>query len=110
MYQSSSFRYGQDSNLDCQILELPYKGDEMSMLIFLPNKRDGLPELEKKIKDFNFAYYDQKLHVVDVDLTLPRFRIESKTDMKKILQEVILIYNTMKNIVVIYNFLIFRWD
>ena len=34
--------YGHIDNIDCSVLNLPYKGEEHSMIILLPNKKDGL--------------------------------------------------------------------
>ena len=34
-------KYGETGSLDCTALKLPYEGEELSMLILLPNKKDG---------------------------------------------------------------------
>ncbi|MHC4989294.1 MAG: serpin family protein [Planctomycetota bacterium] len=39
MYQKEDFKYGQTDTL--QLLELPYKGDDLSMLILLPRRLDS---------------------------------------------------------------------
>ena len=34
---------------DFQLLTMPYKGNEVSMVVVLPKKGDGLSEVEKKL-------------------------------------------------------------
>ena len=41
------FRYLETETL--QAVELPYKGDQVSIAIFLPKKKDGLPALEREL-------------------------------------------------------------
>ena len=36
-------------NDDFQLVQLPYKGNEVSMVVILPKKKDGLAEVEKKL-------------------------------------------------------------
>uniref|UniRef100_A0A674NPE8 Serpin B6 n=1 Tax=Takifugu rubripes TaxID=31033 RepID=A0A674NPE8_TAKRU len=74
MHQSSKFPFTFIPEATCQVLELPYVGKELSMLIFLPNQMEdsttGLEKLEK---------------LVEVQVGLPRFKMEEKCNMKNIL-------------------------
>ncbi len=45
MNQISKFNYGEDESL--QVLELPYVGNKLYMLVILPKKIDGLQNLEE---------------------------------------------------------------
>ena len=64
-------------------LEMPYKGKRLSMIFLLPNdKHSSLVDLEEamsKVKNLNsilkFGYKEK------VEVTLPRFKIESKFDL-----------------------------
>ncbi len=73
--------------LDCDIVELPYDGKDIVMLILIPNTRNGLCELEKKIthKDLYYILKKNMYSLFGVTLCLPRFKIESSYDMKEIL-------------------------
>uniref|UniRef100_A0A668AM21 Serpin B6 n=1 Tax=Myripristis murdjan TaxID=586833 RepID=A0A668AM21_9TELE len=74
-----------------QILELPYKGKDLSMLIFLPYEMEddttGLEKLEKELTYEKFVEWTQphKMYTVEVDVGLPRFKMEESYDLKDIL-------------------------
>ena len=42
MHQENTFKYFQSQKLDCEILEMPYTGRKMSMVIYLPRETHGL--------------------------------------------------------------------
>uniref|UniRef100_A0A667WJ79 Serpin B6 n=1 Tax=Myripristis murdjan TaxID=586833 RepID=A0A667WJ79_9TELE len=74
-----------------QILELPYKGKDLSMLIFLPYEMEddttGLEKLEKELTYEKFVEWTQphKMYTVEVDVGLPRFKMEESYNLKDIL-------------------------
>ena len=43
MHQKAAFGYAEDETL--QVLEMPYAGRELSMVVLLPKKADGLPDV-----------------------------------------------------------------
>jgi len=62
------------------MLELPYKGGDLSMLIVLPHRFDGLPELEASLTSEALREAIAGLHETstEIPIAIPRFRIESK--------------------------------
>ena len=74
MYQEGKFGYCKDS--DVQILELPYFGDELSMVILLPNEVDGLMALEQRLTAENLVRWIWLVSTNEreVELALPRFK------------------------------------
>ena len=70
-----------------KLIELPYKGDGISMLVILPNKPDGLPALEKQINHDKIKSWMKQMAFDDVNLTLPKFNMESSCDLTKILSQ-----------------------
>jgi serpin B len=78
MMNLSGFRYMEKG--DFQGVELPYSGDEFSMLIFLPGKKDGLLELEKSLTGKGLAGWIGSLEPwpAGVIVFLPRFYIGSR--------------------------------
>jgi len=49
MHQEADFKYFESEDLACQVLEMPYIGRKMSMVIYLPNEINGLDKLEETI-------------------------------------------------------------
>jgi serpin B len=62
-----------------QILVLPYKGDELSMVIVLPTKADGLAETEKSLTAKALEEALSRASKRDVRVRLPRFTIKGQT-------------------------------
>jgi len=73
MTQKRTFRYGKDNGL--QILELPYAGDDLSMLVLLPSELDGLANLERALTVENLDKWKRNLDETNVEVFLPRFEI-----------------------------------
>jgi len=83
MSLSGAFRAAYFPSLDAKVIELPYRNSSLSMLIFLPEKVDALPELERKI-----AVFRPRFRKVNVNLKLPKFKIELTSELASILQTV----------------------
>ena len=80
-------KYGRVDKLDCSVLNLPYKGEELSMLIFLPNKKDGLSSLEKHLSVKDLMNIGSSLFPTNVDVSLPKFKLESTFKLNDCLSE-----------------------
>jgi serine protease inhibitor len=68
------------------MLELPYVGDELSMIIFLPDSSEGLPELEQQLTPANLSTWLDQLHQAPrhkTSVLLPRFKTMQEIDLKK---------------------------
>jgi serpin B len=74
MHQHASLRYG--TNETMSLLELPYVGDELSMVLILPNAADGFPALEQALDAQQLAEWIGAMHEREVDVALPRFTID----------------------------------
>lgn len=59
------------------ILELPYSGRDLSMLILLPETIDGLPAVEAALTPENLETWRGTLLEREVDIYLPRFTVTS---------------------------------
>ena len=85
MYRSGEHRLYEDKDL--QMLELPYKGKELSMLVLLPRNVTGLDDLEK-----NFSATQVSRFLKDmpkertVDVTLPKFKVEQDLPLTNVLK------------------------
>jgi len=72
MYVKEDFKYF--SNDEAQIIELPYKGEQLSMLVFLPKEKGGLKSMEKSLTLRNIRKWTNKLQKQEVIVYLPRFK------------------------------------
>ena len=87
MNQTNEFRHAEMPDL--QLLELPYKGEELSMLVFLPKEVDGIGELESGL---TLSTLNERMNTVSdadpvrVDLKLPKLKLEDKFELGDVLQ------------------------
>lgn len=70
-----------------QIIEMPYKGDELSMLVLLPMQHDGLPALEALLSAEHLDQWSRALVARGVDISLPRWRQETSYELSSALQQ-----------------------
>jgi serpin B len=68
-----------------QVLSLPYQDNELSMLVVLPRKADGLPAVEKELTAKNLAKWLVEMQPHNVTLSLPKFTFTSQFQLKKTL-------------------------
>lgn len=83
LLSDESFKYHEDLQLKAKFLELPLDGGDVSMTIVLPMSHYGLYSLEARIEEV-LAPHPYQNEVVN--LALPKFKIESKIDLKSILR------------------------
>jgi serpin B len=76
MRQTHDFRYAESPGL--QVLELPYAGGDLSMLVLLPNKVDGLGDLEAGLTAENLTTWTANLKSHKVAVFLPKFKSTSE--------------------------------
>jgi len=62
---------------EMQVLELPYSGGDISMLIFLPKKGFNLHDIIEYLNDTAFYDIINSMSEEKVDIYLPRFKIET---------------------------------
>ena len=63
-------------NDDLQILELPYTGDDLSMIILLPKNND-LSSIIDSIDDDKLSGWKNSMVETSLDIYLPRFKVET---------------------------------
>ncbi|XP_064336485.1 serpin B4-like [Camelus dromedarius] len=87
MKETNTFNFTSLEDMQVKILEIPYKGEELSMMLLLPNEVDGLQKLEDKLTAEKLLEWtsSQNMWKSQVDLHLPRFKVEETYDLKAIL-------------------------
>ncbi len=85
MRQTTHFRYGATD--DAQIVELPYEGGSLSMVVVLPRQKNGLADLEKKLAQQPEWLGNQfgTLNLAKVNLKLPKFKARSSFELSRTL-------------------------
>jgi serpin B len=68
-------------------LELPYVQRELSMIVLLPKKADGLAALEKTLTADNLGKWLGKLGQHQVNIKLPKFKTTAEFRLDKVLQD-----------------------
>ncbi len=59
------------------IVELPYKGDDLSMVVIAPNDPVGLPAIEQQLTPENLAKWIGQIKKRDTNVFLPKFKMET---------------------------------
>jgi serpin B len=81
MFKEGMFKYLEEG--DFQALEIPYQGEEVSMVVFLPREKKGLPAFEKRITQEKLSQWMSRLEVwqYGVKVFLPKFIISLELDL-----------------------------
>ena len=83
MYQQKHFRFARTD--DVQLLEMPYKSGDLSMVVLLPTKVDGLPALQKLFTTENYTKWIGQLRSKDVRVWFPKFTATQEFGLAKTL-------------------------
>jgi len=92
MFQKSKFKVSLSEYNSTEMLELPYSGSDLSMIILLPmslEERDGLAELETKLTLGNMRGWLAQLDRTtpeEVSVGLPRFTTTQSYHLKPVLK------------------------
>lgn len=65
-----------------KVIELPYKGGELTMVVLLPPENRSFEDFEKRLTAARLSYWISHLKSEMVDTYLPRFTIASSHDLK----------------------------
>ncbi|XP_036302437.1 leukocyte elastase inhibitor [Pipistrellus kuhlii] len=87
MYQMSEFPFGYIEDLKCRVLELPYQGRELSMVILLPDdiedEATGLKKIEEQLtlEKLHEWTKPENLSSMEVNVYLPKFKLEENYNL-----------------------------
>ncbi|CAH1399283.1 unnamed protein product [Nezara viridula] len=88
MKQKNSFSHLVSEKLGAHVLELPYKGDQISLIILLPPfaSPNGITNILKRMQkeDFNKVITDEMMQR-PVEVSIPKFSIEQELELLPIL-------------------------
>ena len=85
MNQTGRFAFASHDEVD--VLEMPYAGDRLSMVLLLPKKVDGLAVVEQSLTKKNLdRWLGGWRHDKLMRVSLPRFELSFRTDLVRTLQ------------------------
>ena len=87
MYQKETFEYGESDTV--QILQMPYKGNELAMMLILPKAGGTIESVDKQIASNPFLVIGAaNRRKVEMEVYLPKFKLVCGTlEMKGILSQ-----------------------
>ncbi|NIM19985.1 MAG: serpin family protein [Candidatus Latescibacteria bacterium] len=85
-FMSQTDEYAYMETEDFQALSLPYVNEELSMVVLLPRKNDGLSALEDSLSQENLAGWTQRFHKREVTVYLPKFKMTSAFKLNEVLE------------------------
>nr|XP_025853501.1 serpin B8-like isoform X1 [Vulpes vulpes] len=90
MFKQAKFKMGYVDDVHTQILELPYAGEELSMVILLPDDNTDLAEVEKALTYEKFRAWTDPENMTKnkVQVFLPRLKLEESYDLESFLRSV----------------------
>ena len=83
MYQKGKFAFKEDG--DVQVLSMPYKGEDLSMVVVLPKKVGGLADVTANLTAAKIDAWTTRLYKRDIQVYLPKFKVESQFGLNKVL-------------------------
>uniref|UniRef100_A0A8C5WXW0 Leukocyte elastase inhibitor n=1 Tax=Laticauda laticaudata TaxID=8630 RepID=A0A8C5WXW0_LATLA len=91
MFKKAKYNMTYISDYRTSILEIPYVGNELSMIILLPDKiadnSTGLEKLEREITYEKLMVWinPEMMDLRQIELSFPKFKLEEKYDLKPVL-------------------------
>jgi serpin B len=84
MFQQHEFRYGQFDGY--KMLEMPYAGLDLSMVIVLPTAANGLNDVAGSLSSDMLAQNLSSMHQSNVNVFLPKFKFDASFSLGKTLR------------------------
>lgn len=84
MSRTETFRYMETDTF--QALEMAYKAGELSMVVFLPKKTDGLADFENELTPEFLSVWLGKLEHETVDVSFPKFEFTRSFSLVRVLK------------------------
>ena len=78
--------FGTSDKWDCKILQLPYQGNRISMMVILPNKIEGLKEVDANLSLSMLTEMRSQMNGNNLEIVvLPKFKIEISFELEQVL-------------------------
>jgi serpin B len=84
MNQRARLKYMRNEGFEA--VELPYQGKDLAMIVFLPDKVDGLGAFEGRLTESRVKQWLSKMGTEEVQLSLPRFKMTAEFNLNQTLK------------------------
>jgi serpin B len=84
MNRKGTYAYTETPHL--QVLELPYAGDDVSMIVLLPRNSEPIARLERELTPAKLTEWTTALREREVQVFLPKFKLTCEFSLEKILE------------------------
>ncbi|XP_046865410.1 intracellular coagulation inhibitor 3-like isoform X3 [Drosophila willistoni] len=64
-------KYNMIPELEAEVIEMPFSNSTISMMIVLPKNPQELPQLQRRLRDFNTFHLHKQLEFHYIDVSLP---------------------------------------
>ncbi|RZC36279.1 Serpin domain containing protein [Asbolus verrucosus] len=88
MKREGKCAYKYDDRLNAEILQLPYKGNNIKMIIILPSERNGIKDLELKLASSDINELADNFATYEVSVSIPKFKMEQTMDLDTVMTEI----------------------
>lgn len=88
MHQLGEYYYSENADLDATLLKFSFRNERFGLTIILPNSRTGIDDLERKFANANITELRNQFWGRQVEVYLPRFKIESNFNLEPPLKKV----------------------
>ncbi|MGB6065785.1 MAG: serpin family protein [Desulfomonilaceae bacterium] len=85
MEQTKPFGYAE--KLELQIVEMPYKGEGLSMVVLLPSKQKNFDEFERSLTSDKLHRWTRMLPMRLVEVHFPKFKMDSAYRLRRTLMK-----------------------
>lgn len=87
MSRTSKHSFFVDKENNCKVIELPYSGDSVAMLVILPNEINGVSQLEQMINTEMMSQWIMSLENTTVKVSIPKFILSQHFELKEVLSK-----------------------
>lgn len=74
-------------NDDAQMMKIDYEKEKASMFIIMPKENVDIDKYISELDEQKFASLEKSMQTFKADVSMPKFKIESRFEMKKVLME-----------------------
>lgn len=96
--RNMDYNFGYLKELDASGLEVTYGNSNFTFLIILPNNPTGLTALEDQLKNYDLATVFDEMHIIKINVQIPKFKVETEIQLNEILKNV-------RSIIIFHSFI-----